>query len=94
MSQAAAIFCLHCVISGKVQGVFFRAATQQQARALGVTGWVRNRSDGTVELLACGDEAAVRVLEVWLWQGSTQSKVQNVKSVVVKAEPFDTFEIT
>lgn len=93
MLEAAATFCLHCIISGRVQGVFFRAATQQQARSLGVTGWVRNRADGTVELLACGDETTVRGLETWLWQGSTQSKVQDVTSAVVTAEPFDTFEI-
>lgn len=94
MSEAATTLCLHCVVTGRVQGVFFRAATQQQARALGVTGWVRNRSDGTVELLACGVEVTVRAFETWLWQGSTASKVQDVKSAVVRAESFDTFEIT
>ncbi len=93
MSQTAATFCLRCVITGRVQGVFYRAATQQQARALGVTGWVRNRADGTVELLACGEEVTVRAFETWLWQGSTASKVQDVKSAVVNAQPCDTFEI-
>jgi len=93
MSKAATTFCLQCVVTGRVQGVFFRAATQQQARVLGVTGWVRNRDDGTVELLACGDETAVRALETWLWQGSAQSKVQDVKSAVVMDQVFETFEI-
>ena len=46
---------VHLVIKGRVQGVFFRAATQREARRLGVTGWVKNRTDGSVEVLAEGD---------------------------------------
>ena len=51
--------CLRCTISGKVQGVFFRANTQKQAQKLGITGWVRNLQAGTVETLICGEEDAL-----------------------------------
>ncbi len=52
----------HLIFEGRVQGVFFRASTQRVARELGLTGWVRNRADGTVEAVAEGNEADIRVL--------------------------------
>ena len=48
--------CAHVVISGRVQGVFFRASTKNKAEELCLTGWVRNRSDGTVEACFEGEE--------------------------------------
>jgi acylphosphatase len=62
-----------------VQGVFFRAATRARAEELGVAGYARNLPDGTVEVLAYGDEAAVRSLCDWLWQGSPGSHVTAVE---------------
>ena len=50
----AAKACMHCFISGKVQGVWFRASAQSEALRLGLTGWVQNCSDGQVEVKACG----------------------------------------
>jgi acylphosphatase len=50
---------LRIVVTGRVQGVFYRGWTVETARALGVTGWVRNRIDGSVEILACGSKEAV-----------------------------------
>lgn len=47
--------CVHCLIKGRVQGVFYRAATQQEAIRLQLKGWVKNRYDGKVELAACGE---------------------------------------
>ena len=47
------------IVRGRVSGVFFRAATQREARRLGVSGWVRNRPDGTIELVAEGEEEAI-----------------------------------
>ena len=58
--------CRRCYVSGRVQGVFYRASTREQARLLGVTGYARNLHDGTVEVLACGDETAVLKLCGWL----------------------------
>lgn len=56
---------LHMVVRGRVQGVFFRASAQREARRLGVCGWVRNRPDGALEIVAEGEEAAVRDLHGW-----------------------------
>lgn len=60
---------VHAIVRGRVQGVGFRATTAHEARRLGVAGWVRNRLDGTVEVLAEGDDAAVDRLAAWLKQG-------------------------
>ena len=60
---------IHAIVRGRVQGVGFRAATSYEARRLGLAGWVRNRLDGTVEVLADGDDAAVDQLAVWLKHG-------------------------
>lgn len=70
--------CRHFLVSGQVQGVFFRASTQDTARQLGLTGWVRNLADGRVELVACGEDAQVKQLEKWLWQGPRQARVEQV----------------
>jgi acylphosphatase len=69
----------HVVVSGRVQGVFFRAETQSAAQRLGVCGWVRNRSDGTVEAVFEGPEAIVRKAVDWCWQGSPMSHVSDVR---------------
>ena len=66
------------VITGRVQGVFFRASTQQQARPLKLSGYARNLPDGSVEVLAVGDAEAVAALEKWLWQGPPTADVTNV----------------
>lgn len=70
--------CKRCLVSGKVQGVFYRASTAERARALGITGYARNLPDGRVEVLACGDEAKVKELIEWLWQGPPAAKVSAV----------------
>ncbi len=70
--------CIHCCVSGLVQGVFFRAATREQARRLGVTGWVRNLPDGRVEVLACGDRDRLDALLEWLREGPPHASVSAV----------------
>jgi len=65
-------------VSGRVQGVSFRYYTQQQARALGLAGYARNLSDGRVEVLALGDEAALEQLARWLAHGPTLARVTEV----------------
>ena len=67
-----------CWVAGRVQGVFYRATTAYRAAELGVTGYARNLPDGRVEVLACGEPAAVRALCDWLWRGSPASHVQSV----------------
>ena len=58
--------------------MFYRAATQETARRLGLTGWARNLADGDVELVACGDAAKLKELEQWLWQGPPRARVAQV----------------
>ena len=71
--------CAHAVISGRVQGVFFRVETQKAAKRLGLRGWVRNLPDGTVEALFQGRQEQVDQMLKWCWQGSPGSKVAEVK---------------
>ena len=66
---------LRCVVSGKVQGVYFRAWTHDQAVSLGLKGWVRNIADGQVEALAQGPTEALEEFRVRLRQGSPLSRV-------------------
>jgi acylphosphatase len=63
------------VVHGRVQGVGFRASLAAQARRLGVDGWVRNRADGTVEALLCGDDDAVGTVLGWARQGPPAADV-------------------
>lgn len=71
--------CQHLVIHGRVQGVGYRWAMVQQAEALGLRGWVRNRRDGTVEAVAAGDAAAVQALAGWARQGPPAAQVTRVE---------------
>lgn len=70
--------CKKCLVSGRVQGVFYRGSAARRARELGVRGYARNLPDGRVEVLACGEEEAVRTFVDWLWTGSSASKVTSV----------------
>jgi acylphosphatase len=69
----------HCHVSGRVQGVFYRASTRQKATELGCAGYARNLPDGRVEVLAVGEPQAVHALVDWLWRGSPASDVQAVE---------------
>ena len=73
--------CRRYLISGRVQGVFYRASAQSYAQSLVLSGWVRNRRDGRVELLACGDETVLETLEKWLEIGPEYAKVTNIEVI-------------
>lgn len=85
---------VHILVSGKVQGVFYRATTKEVADRLGLTGWVRNLPDGRVEIVAEGEEDALKNLISWCWEGPPLARVD---SVDVKWEPYsgeyDSFSI-
>ena len=81
----------HLRITGRVQGVGYRWNMAQQAQALGVSGWVRNRLDGSVEAVACGPVDAVQALVEWAQSGPMGARVDRV--VVSEAEGvFEGFE--
>ena len=70
---------MHLLIRGRVQGVFFRASTQREARRLGLSGWVKNRSDGAVEVLVEGEESSLRQLCMWAERGPSTARVDDVQ---------------
>ena len=71
--------CMTCRIRGRVQGVWFRGSTQDQALKLGLRGHARNLPDGSVEVLACGPPAALLTLQGWLQQGPPMARVDQVE---------------
>jgi acylphosphatase len=85
---------VHVFISGRVQGVFFRAYTEQEAKKLGVKGWVRNLPDGRVEAVFEGENSAVDQMVAWCHKGSPSAKVTDVEVIEepYKGE-FSDFEI-
>jgi len=68
----------HVHISGRVQGVYFRDSTKEQADKLGLTGWVRNLPDGRVEAVFQGNENKIEKMLEWCWEGSPMSRVEGV----------------
>ncbi|MBU2884326.1 acylphosphatase [Gilvimarinus agarilyticus] len=83
----------HFLVQGRVQGVFYRRSTQECAQALGLTGWVRNLTDGRVELKATGTEQQLYQLESWLWRGPERANVTVVECRAQTVELFDTFKV-
>jgi len=85
--------CRRFLVSGYVQGVFYRAASEAVARRLDLTGWVRNLPDGRVEVMACGEESKLKELEQWLWQGPPRARVEQVTIQDVAAQVFSGFSV-
>jgi acylphosphatase len=84
---------LHSVITGRVQGVGYRAWTEREADRLRLAGWVRNRRDGSVEAVFKGSEdAVVRMLD-GCWRGPRGAKVDNVVATVVPDEGWTIFSV-
>ena len=82
------------IIQGRVQGVWFRDSTRREAIHLGVTGWVKNRRDGGVEVVAEGSEDRVKQLVVWCHQGPSYARVTDVYQTREEWQgEFDSFDI-
>ncbi|HET8701647.1 MAG TPA: acylphosphatase [Nitrococcus sp.] len=73
------IRCIRCYVSGRVQGVFYRASTRERAVRLGLRGYARNLPDGRVEVVACGESVALDSLIAWLREGPPQARVAKLE---------------
>lgn len=71
---------IHLVVRGRVQGVYFRASAQREARQLGLTGYVKNRKDSAVELVAEGEEDQVKDFLNWAQTGPSTARVDKVET--------------
>lgn len=85
--------CLHCLVEGRVQGVFYRDAASRKAKELNVTGWIRNLSDGRVEVKVCGNLEQVESFRDWLWDGPPAADVTDVTVEEQAWEEHDGFEV-
>jgi len=85
------IRCIRAFVSGRVQGVFFRQSTRQQAQKLAITGSAINLHDGRVQVIACGESDAIDQLVSWLHQGPPYSSVSAVELQEVDMSPPQDF---
>lgn len=76
------------VVTGNVQGVFFRQSTKEEALRLGITGWVKNNQDRTVSIVATGIASQLAALEAWCKKGPSRARVD---SVIISSLPFQSF---
>jgi acylphosphatase len=82
------------IVSGKVQGVYFRDSARQVALRLGVTGFVKNMQDGSVMLIATGTKEQLNSLVEWCRKGPPAARVTNVKVMEEEAHPYEGFTIS
>lgn len=85
--------CLHFLVKGKVQGVFFRDTTRGKAKELNLVGWIRNLNDGNVEGIVCGESDQVDQLCKWLWSGPPSAAVDDVQLDEIDFEAHEDFTI-
>lgn len=83
----------HIIVTGKVQGVFFRATAKKIAKSLELTGWVKNTADGDVEIVASGSEKKLSDFEEWCKIGPPQAEVENVSIRPGADEGCESFKI-
>lgn len=84
---------LNITVQGRVQGVFFRASTRDKAHELGIKGWCKNQSDGSVFIRAEGEADALATFASWCHQGPMMARVIKVVTEEIISEGFSAFEI-
>ncbi len=85
---------IHITVSGRVQGVYFRAFTQKQANKLKLTGYAKNLHNGDVEIVACGEKNQLEQLVSWCRKGPIMAKVSSVRTrALAEAPQFHGFDI-
>ena len=80
-------------VTGIVQGVYFRASTQEQAKQLGIKGWCKNEPDGSVLIIAEGSEEELNALVEWCHKGPSNASLEKVFVESIEASGFEGFEI-
>lgn len=83
--------CVKAKVTGKVQGVWYRRATQEQALKMGVTGHAKNLTDGSVEVVLCGEGEAVNTVVEWLWKGPPNARVTHIELEGIEWRDHDAF---
>ena len=91
MSDPETRTCRRFVVTGRVQGVFFRASTRDVAVGLSLTGYAKNLPDGSVEVFACGRTDAVDKLAAWLLDGPRMATVTNIRAESLTYQDFGAF---
>jgi acylphosphatase len=86
------MFCRRIVITGRVQNVFYRDWLVEQAQGIGITGWVRNRTDGSVEAMVSGPSELIEAIVAKARQGSPASRVADVAVEDAPEQVFERFE--
>jgi acylphosphatase len=78
--------CLRLVISGRVQGVWYRESMRQEAERLEITGWVQNLRDGRVEAIVCGEPDKLEAILAWAHKGPPLARVSNIETSLAEGE--------
>ena len=89
MSEKSKRICKHYHVFGRVQGVWYRGTARERARQLGLSGWVRNCDDGSVETVACGTLEALADFRSWLYEGPPSARVDRVDETECSESPND-----
>lgn len=84
--------CMRCYVSGKVQGVWYRASAKEQAEQLGLSGWARNLADGRVEVFACGELPQLEIFFSWLQQGPALARVDECTRENLSWQAYEGFD--
>lgn len=84
---------VHIQVSGKVQGVYFRASTLKYAQSQSLVGYVQNEIDGSVSIIAQGDQQKIKHLQEWCYQGVTHARVDSVLMKLIDPISLDSFTI-